>query len=76
MIALLTSALKVHINIGQNLSINTPSAFMSLETLSMESLSNKEIQQVGQAKISLPIFNLNNNQIISLRVCFSCIILE
>ena len=68
MISLLTSTLKVHLNVGQNLSVNTPSAFMSLETLSIESLSNKQIQQVGQAKIRLPSFEIDNNQTISLRV--------
>ncbi len=32
-ISLLTSALNIHLNIGQNLIINTPEVFMSLETI-------------------------------------------
>ena len=69
-LSLLTSALNIHLNIGQNLTMNTSSVFMSLETISIESLSNKIIQQVGNAQISLPS-NMNNDQTISLRVCFS-----
>ncbi len=45
---------------------------MSLETISANSLSNKTIQQIGNAQISLPAnFNssLNYNQSLSLRVC-------
>jgi hypothetical protein len=46
---------------------------MSLETISIESFSNKIIQQVENAQIHLPSnFNLNRNntQTLSLRVCF------
>jgi hypothetical protein len=39
--SLLTSALNIHLNIGQNMTMNTPSVFMSLETSLMLSLSNK-----------------------------------
>ena len=71
MTALLTSALNIHLNIGQNLSMNTPAMFMSLETLSIESLSNKRIEQVGNAQIHLPTLDFENNRRISLRVrCF------
>ncbi|CAF4409525.1 unnamed protein product, partial [Adineta steineri] len=40
-ISLLTSTLNIHINIGQNLTIKTPSAFMWLESISIESVSNR-----------------------------------
>ena len=74
MISLVTSSLNIHLNIGQNMTMNTSEVFMSLETLSMESLFNKSIKQVGNAEINLPLeFNLNNNnQTILLRVCFYC----
>jgi hypothetical protein len=70
--SLLTSALNIDLNIGQNLTMNTSSIFMSLEIISIKSLSNKMIQPVGNAQIQLPS-NLNsdfdNDQTISLRVC-------
>lgn len=69
MISFLTSTLNLHINIGQNSQINTSEVFTSIETLSSKSLSNKIIQQVGNAQIRFPSnFNLNNNGTISLRV--------
>ncbi|CAF1191151.1 unnamed protein product [Adineta steineri] len=67
-ISLLTTALNNHINIGQNLTINTPQVFMSLETLSVESLSSKQIQQVGNAQIRMPSnLNINSNTMLSLQ---------
>jgi hypothetical protein len=75
---LLTSALNIHLNIGQNQTINTSSVLMSLETISFESLSNKLIQQIGNAQISLPSninSNINNEQTVSLRVCFLVLLL-
>jgi hypothetical protein len=74
MISLSTSALNIHLNIGQNVSINTSSTYMSLETTSIESLSNKIIKQVGNAQSDIPSnLNLNttNNSSISVRVSFS-----
>ncbi|CAF4233203.1 unnamed protein product, partial [Adineta steineri] len=68
--SLLTSALHINLNIGQSLTINTSSIFLSLETISIESLSNKIIQQIGNAQIHFPSnFNstINHNQIVSLR---------
>jgi hypothetical protein len=66
--------LNIHLNIDQNLTMNTSSVFMSLETISIESLSNKIIQQVENAEIHLPSnlnSNMNNKQTVSLRVCFT-----
>ncbi len=71
-ISLITSSLNIHLNIGQNLIMNTSSVFMSLETTSISSLTNKLIQQVGNAQIRIPSnFNLitNDDTSISLRVC-------
>jgi Zn finger protein HypA/HybF involved in hydrogenase expression len=73
MISLLTSILNIHLNIGQNLTMNTSEVFMSLETISMNSLSNKKIQQVGNAQIHIPsnfTLNLNKSTTLSIRVCF------
>ncbi|CAF4347539.1 unnamed protein product, partial [Adineta steineri] len=69
-ISLLTSTLNIHINIGQNLTINTPSTFMSLESISIESLSNKQIPQVGNARVNIPKHfnsNINDNSAVMLR---------
>ena len=73
MVSLLTSTLKIHLNIKQNFTINTPEIFMSMETMMMSSLSNKFVKQIGNAQIQIPSdfsSNLNKNQTISLRVCF------
>ena len=71
-ISLMTSALNVHLNIGQNLTINSSSVFLSVETTSISSLSNKLIQQIGDAQIRIPSsFSLTteDSSSISLRVC-------
>jgi hypothetical protein len=70
-ISLLSSSLNIHLNIGQNMIINASQVFMSLETTSIESLSNKLLKQVGNGQIQLPEdFNSNriNNARISIRV--------
>ena len=61
MIFILTSSLNLHLNLGQNYSIETPQVFLSLETVSLQSLSN-------QMNLSS---NLNQNQIVSFQVRFS-----
>jgi hypothetical protein len=69
--ALLTSTLNIHLNLGQNLTTNTSSVFMSLETISTTSLSNKLIEQVGNAQIQIPSnfeINSTDDNSISLRV--------
>ena len=72
-LALLTSALNVHLNTGQNLNMSSSSMFVSLETRSLESISNRVIEQIGKGRIRIPSYfnsTLNNNQTVSLRVCF------
>jgi hypothetical protein len=67
----ITTALNVHLNIGQSMVMNTTEVFVSMETASIASLSNKLIQQVGNSQIRIPsIFNssLNNNASVSLQV--------
>lgn len=69
-VSLLTSSLNIHLNLNQHSTINTSSVFMSLETISTEFLPNKTI---GNIQIQLPSnisWNKNNNQTISIRVCF------
>ena len=68
--SLLTSTLNLHLNLGQNSQINTPEVFMSMETLSIQSLSNKSIQSIDNAQMIFPsIFNFTNlSDSISLRV--------
>jgi hypothetical protein len=57
--------------------INSSSLLVSLETTTLESLSNKSIQQIGNAEIHIPFdfqSNLTKNTSISLRVYVSLII--
>ncbi|CAF3596750.1 unnamed protein product [Rotaria sp. Silwood1] len=69
-ISLITKSLNIHLNIGQNSIINTSSILYFTEIITVEALSNKLIQQVGNAQIRIPSnFNLttNNNTSISLQ---------
>ena len=54
LMSLLTSGLNLYLNIGQNFTLNSSAAFMSMETLSAESLLNKQIQPIGNARLRLP----------------------
>ncbi len=69
----ITAALNIQLNIGQSMTMNTTSVFVSLETASIASLSSKLMQQVGNAQIRLPsVFNstINNTASVSVRVSF------
>lgn len=71
--SLITSSLHIHLNLGQNLTINTSQTFMSFETISMEAFKNRIIQQVGNAQFQIPsnfTLNTTDNSSISLRVSF------
>ena len=61
-IFILTSSLNLHLNLGQNYSIQTPQVFLSLQTISLQSLLNR---------MNLSSSNLNPNQTVSFRVRFS-----
>ena len=54
MFSSITAALRIHLNVGQNLIMNVSSAFVSMETASVESLPNRVIEQVGGAQIRMP----------------------
>ena len=57
---LLTRALNIHLNVEQQFTMNTPSIFMSMETVKVGSLLGKEIPSVGNARLRLPsIWNLS-----------------
>lgn len=51
---MLTSALDIHLNLGQKVSIDTPTVSLSIESLSTESIGEKEIRQVAGTQIRLP----------------------
>ena len=53
-LSLLTNALKVHLNVGQNMTINASSIFMSLESLTTPALSRKTVYQPESGRIQLP----------------------
>ena len=61
-IFILTSSLNLHLNLGQNYSIETPQVFLSLQTISLQSLLTR---------MNLSLSNLNRNQTVSFRVRFS-----
>ena len=70
-LSLLTAAVNIHLNIGQNLSMNTSALLMSLETTSIQSLSNRSIQQTDNAHFHIPThfeINATDNTSITLRV--------
>ncbi|CAF1640812.1 unnamed protein product, partial [Adineta ricciae] len=70
-ISLITSSLKIYMNTGQSFSINTSQTYMFLETISIGSIADKIIKQIGNAQFHFPsdfIFNItNNSSSISLR---------
>ncbi|CAF4361876.1 unnamed protein product, partial [Adineta steineri] len=72
-ISLLTASLNIHLNIGQKYRMNTSQSFVSLETISIQSLKDRLVKQVENAQFSIPsdfILNTTSNSSISLRVIF------
>ncbi|CAF1545398.1 unnamed protein product, partial [Adineta steineri] len=70
MISLLTPSLNIHLNIGQKSIINTSQSFVSLETISIQSLKDRLVRQVENAQFHIPsdfILNTTSNSSISLR---------
>ncbi|CAF4649449.1 unnamed protein product [Rotaria socialis] len=66
----ITTALKVHLNIHQSITVNTTAVFASWETALKTSLFNKTIQPFDSAKIHLPLTlnsNLSDSEVVSLR---------
>lgn len=70
-VEMITAVLKIHLNVNQNTTINTPAVFTSLETQPIESLFNKTITPYNGTRIQLPMKleqNLNLNNTVSFRV--------
>jgi hypothetical protein len=70
-IALLTNALNVHLNLGQHFTINTSSIYFFLETLPFDALANKFLQPDDSVQIHLASswsLNITNDTTVSLRV--------
>ena len=53
-LALLTETLRIHLNVGQSMTMNTSSVFMTTQTLTIQSLSQRTIRQPDNAQIQLP----------------------
>jgi hypothetical protein len=71
-ISLLTSALNIHLNLGQNLIINSSEIFVLLEAMKFESLPNK---QIGNGRICIPLLTPKNNDAILIRVSLVFVVL-
>ncbi|CAF1074084.1 unnamed protein product [Adineta steineri] len=64
LISLLSSLLNIYLNIKQSSIINTSQVYMSLETISIDDLSNHFIKQIENGQIQFPQnFNLNQTNI-------------
>ena len=71
-LSLLTHALHIHLNTGQNFTVNTASIVMSVGRLSLGSLLNQYLQQDVSGYIHLPAHmysNLTMDTAVSFRVC-------
>ena len=69
--SLLTDALSIHLNVGQNFTMNTASTFLALGKVSMESLSQRLHSQVAGGQVLLPstlFSNQTSNSPVSSRV--------
>ena len=72
--SLLSAALNIHLNVGQNQTINTSSVFMSFQTVSSRSLSERSIEGGGNTRVDLPSnlsLTIADDQTMSLRVGLS-----
>ena len=73
-ISLMTRTLNVHLNIDQNITINTPSILMTLGCVPLLSLPTKVLQHFQPAEIRFPLNLFSNatldNGVINYRVCF------
>ncbi|CAF1375842.1 unnamed protein product [Adineta ricciae] len=70
LISLLTSTLNIHLNIGQDLHIQTSQVIMTLETKSSQSLANHFTKTIGSGQVQLPnnfASYLGTNEKISIR---------
>lgn len=69
----ITVILNTHLNLAQNMIVNTTTVFVSLETVLVSSLSNKVITPFNGVHIHVPaifISNISKDQSVSLRVSY------
>ena len=72
-LSLLTDALNIHLNIGQNFTVNTSSTFLDMGKISMGSLANRLFPQVASGQVlmpSTPYSNQTSNSSVLFRVSF------
>ena len=70
-LSLLTDALNIHLNHGQNFTVNTSSTFLALGKASMGLLADRILSQVGGGQVRLPstlYSNQTSNSSVSFRV--------
>ena len=60
--SLLTDALSIHLNVGQNFTMSTSSTFLTLGKVSMESFSRGLLSQVPGGQVLLPSTLFSTNQ--------------
>lgn len=69
---LLTKALRIHLNLNQSFQVNSSAVFVTFETVKINSLVNKEIRSIGQARVRFPAHQppqgANADEYYSLRV--------
>jgi hypothetical protein len=72
--SLLTDALSIHLNVGQNFTMSTSSTFLALGKVSMDSFSHGLLSEVSGGQVLLPsnLFSTNqtSNSPVSSRVRF------
>ena len=60
--SLLSQSMRIHLNLGQQYTLNTSNVFFSLEPVAIKSLSDREIRSVGNGTIRFPSqFQLTSN---------------
>ena len=70
--SLLTQAMIIHLNRVQQWQLNTSSVFISIESLPVGSLSNKDIEPIRDVRMRLPstlILNTTETESLFIRVC-------
>lgn len=70
--ALLTSVLNIHLNIGQQFLLDTTDVYMFMKITSIKSIFHQSIEQIDNARIQIPIdftSNIDQNMRITFRVC-------
>ena len=69
--SLIVSSLNIHLNLGQNVTLQNSQTFLTLQMISTGSLANKLVNLVGKAQFEIPsnfTLNTTTNSSISLRV--------